>query len=46
MEAALRDITLIGGEGASMVTQHMLQKGHSGVVGIITSGGELPSVAK
>ena len=46
MEAALRDVMLIGGEGASMVTQHMLGKGHSGVVGIITSGGELPSEAK
>ena len=46
MEAALRDVMLLGGEGASMVTQHMLEKGHSGVVGIITSGGELPSEAK
>jgi hypothetical protein len=46
MEAALRDVMLMGEEGASMVTQLMLGKGHNEVVGIMTAGGALPSEAK
>jgi hypothetical protein len=45
MGVALRDVMSIG-EGSSMVTQLMLGKGHDEVVGIITAGGALPSVAE
>ena len=45
MGVALRDVMSVG-EGSSMVTQLMLGKGHNEVVGIITAGGALPSVAE
>ena len=45
MEDALRDV-MSSGEGGSMMTQLMLGKGHSEVVGIIAAGGATPSVSK
>ena len=45
MEAALRDV-MTEGEGAGMMTRFLEAKGHSGVVGMIALGGQLPSEAK
>jgi hypothetical protein len=45
MEAALRDV-MTEGEGAGMLARLLESKGHSGVVGMIALGGQLPSGAK
>ena len=45
MEAALRDV-MTEGEGAGMMARFLEAKGHSGVVGMIALGGQLPSEAK
>ena len=45
MEAALREV-LTEGEGAGMLARLLESKGHSGVVGRIALGGQLPSEAE
>ena len=45
MEAALRDV-MTEGEGAGMLARLLEAKGHGGVVGMIASGGVLPSGAQ
>ena len=45
MEAALRDV-LTEGEGAGMIARLLEAKGHSGVVGMIALGGQLPPKAE
>jgi hypothetical protein len=44
MEDALRDV--MSTESTGMMAKFMQEKGHGDVVGIITAGGALPSVAK
>ena len=45
MEGALKDI-MTEGDGAGMLIRFMQARGHEGVVGMITSGGVLPSGAQ
>ena len=45
MEGALKDVLTMG-EGAGTLARLMQARGHEGVVGMITSGGVLPSGAQ
>ena len=45
MEGALKDVLTMG-DGADTLTRLMQARGHEGVVGMITSGGVLPSGAQ